>query len=427
MKPRTKFQSSMNDSRHGAVEAILTTGLILLPLMAAGGRAQTDAPTFSVFYTFTGGVDGAQPQAGLVLDSAGNLYGTTAGGGTSTECSVGAFTGCGTVFKVSPSGAEAVLYSFTGGTDGAFPTAGLVLDGHGNLYGTTPYGGAYGPDCYASCGVVFSVDPAGEQRVLHTFKGATLGDGANPEAGLFRDAAGDLYGTTSAGGVNTCLYVYGCGTVFEVSRGTETVLYSFGATSTDGTDPEAGLIRDAAGNLYGTTEKGGAGEGIVFKLSPSGPETILQGFGNDSGPQAPVSGLVEDSAGNLYGTTLGGGSHGGYGTVYKVDSSDHEQLLFSFNGKSDGGFPSSTLIRDAQGNLYGTASGGGSTACFDGCGLVFKLDPQGNETVLYSFTGGSDGASPYAGLVLDRAGNLYGTTPNGGAYGAGVVYKIALR
>jgi uncharacterized repeat protein (TIGR03803 family) len=290
------------------------------------------------------------------------------------------------VFKLSPSGTETVLYSFTGGADGATPYAGLIQDGAGNLYGTTPYAGTSGQ------GVVFKLircdsTPSGyEFKVLHSFTGGA--DGAIPFAGLVGDPAGNLYGTTYFGGATSACYPpYGCGVVFKLSpSGTETVLYSF--TGLDGFNPN-GLVRDAAGNLYGTTVvtwlgNQEVGAGVVFKLSPNRTETVL----------------------------------------------------YSFTGGADGGFPQAGVIRDSAGNFYGTTYfGGGSSACpvFDNsCGVVFKLSPTGTETVLHSFTGGADGGNPNAGLIQDAAGNLYGTTILGGAtstcelpYWCGVVFKLA--
>src|SRR5271157_94942 len=349
----------------GAAGAALALAIMLVAAVLATGSAQAQTYTYSVLYTFTGSPDGAGPDAGLVRDAQGNLYGTTGDGGAS---------GAGTVFKVDTTGKETVLYSFAG----------------------------------------------------------TGGDGANPYAGLLRDAQGNLYGTTAGGGDLACLAPYGCGTVFKVDMtGNETVLYSFTGTGGDGASPRAGLLPDAQGNLYGTTSLGGdlacnapAGCGTVFKLDRTGKETVLYSFTGGADGGRPVAGLVQDAQGNLYGTTASGGDLAclapyGCGTVFKVDMTGNETVLYSFTGTGgDGIQPLAGLVLDTLGNLYGTTSQGGDPACTNGCGTVFKVDTTGKETVLYSFTGiGGDGVQPLATLVLDAQGNLYGTTFYGGASG----------
>jgi len=267
--------------------------------------------------------------------------------------------------------------------------------------------------------------------VLYSFAGYP--DGANPEAGLVMDTAGNLYGTTNSGGSFLFgpfpflgPFPYDGGTVFKVDpSGSETVLHSFAPNGGDGAIPYAGLVMDTAGNLYGTTESGGSsGNGTVFKVDPSGSETVLYSFTNSGGDGAyPFAGLLMDTAGNLYGTTTQGGSSNN-GTVFKVDSSGSETVLYSFtNSGGDGQSPEAGLIMDAAGNLYGTAHGGGSF----GNGIVFKVDPSGSETVLHGFTGsGGDGADPEAGLIMDKAGNLYGTTAFGGSSDNGTVFKLTV-
>ena len=360
-----------------------------------GGDGHLVTYSYSVLHSFNPQPDGGHPFAGLSRDAAGNLYGTTPWGGAA---------GSGTVFKADSNGNETVLYSFTGGSDGAVPFSGLVRDAAGNLYGTTLSGGA------SSSGTVFKVDLAGNETVLYNFAGGS--DGAAPFAGLVLDAAGSLYGTTQSGGASSS------GTIFKVdSAGNETVLYNFTGGS-DGANPIAGLVLDAAGNLYGTTNVGGTmGSGAVFKLDSFGNDTVLYSFTGGSDGGSPVASLVRDKAGNLYGTANLGGAAGN-GTVFKLDSNGNETVLYSFAGGSDGANPVAGLVRDAVGNLYGTTNLGGAT----GNGTVFKVDSTGNETVLYSFTGGSDGASPKAGLVFDATGNLYGTTPSGGVSGCTIVY-----
>jgi uncharacterized repeat protein (TIGR03803 family) len=363
-----------------------------------------------VLYSFASAPDGAHPYAGVVRDPQGNLYGTTIQGGASSY---------GTVFKLDTKGNETVLYNFpaNGGED-ALPT-GLTRDTQGNLYGTTYGGGAY------SHGSVFKLDASGKQTVLYSFTD-TAGDGAVPQAGLVLDAQGNLYGTTEQGGDLVNCYEAGCGTVFKLdTTGHETVLYTFTGSAGDGYWPTADLlVRDAQGNLYGTTFEGGAsGYGTVFKLDPTGNENVLHSFTMTGGDGAnPYAGLVRDPQGNLYGTTTWGGAFG-YGMVFKLDPTGNETVLHSFTFTAgDGADPYAGLVRDRQGNLYGTTGAGGAFSS----GTVFKLDATtGKETVLYSFKGtGGDGAYPSAGLVFDAGGNLYGTTVDGGASGYGTVFKL---
>jgi uncharacterized repeat protein (TIGR03803 family) len=321
-----------------------------------------------VLHSFTGGKDGAYPVAGVIMDTAGNLYGTTLQGGA---------LGAGTVFKVDATGHETILYTFTGAYDGAFPYAGLMMDATGNLYGTASSGG-FPP----YTGLVFKLDPSGHETVLYDF--INRGDGDYPLSGVIMDRKGNLYGTTYYGGAS------GAGAVFKLdTSGTETVLYSF-TGGADGSNPVAGVIMDKAGNLYGTTEFGGSspncgplGCGVLFKLNTAGTETVLHTFGNGAQDEGanPTAGLVLDSKGNLYGTTeYGGGGSNGAGTVFKVDKTGKETKLEVFTGSTDGGFPYAGLIRDKAGNLYGTGQLGGNLAdcnnnISNGCGVVFKITP----------------------------------------------------
>jgi len=374
-----------------------------------------DSPpkNFSVLYSFRGPTDGSNPLGSLVRDAAGNLYGTTDGGGAQQD---------GTVFKVDPSGIETILLSFDV-TDGLGPQAGLVLDTAGNLYGTTALGG----DRHNADGVVFKLDPSGFEEMLHSFSGP---DGNDLRAGLVRDSSGILYGTSYAGGSSQNCFG-GCGVVFKIdSNGIETVLHSFNGT--DGKYPVASLIRDTGGNLYGTTLRGGSsacydGCGIVIKINKTGKEIVLHRFNRMDG-EYPQAGLVLDAGGNLYGTTIGGGPQhaalaNGRGLVFKIEPGGKETVLHSFSG-IDGEYPFATLVQDATGNLYGTTSEGGSGVCYGfGCGVVFKLDSHGTETILHNFNG-SDGDSPEAALIRDSAGNLYGTTVAGGSSNFGVVFKL---
>jgi len=390
----------------------LNAGLALALVLGVNATplAQAQAYRESTIYTFTDTPDGASPWAGLIRSGAGTLYGTTYDGGV---------YGQGTVFKVDATGKETVLYSFTGYPDAAKPQAVLFRSGAGTLYGTTTYYGGAG-----SWGAVFKLDTNGEETVLYSFTGGI--DGGYPDGGLVGDKAGNLYGTTVDGGEGSGCYYGGCGTVFKVdATGTETVLYSFTA-GTEGQYPVEGLVRDAAGNLYGITYQGGkstcnngsgTGCGTVFELDNTGKLTVLHNFTGGKDGAYPDAPLVRDARGNLYGTTLEGGTGCkpyGCGTVFKVDVTGKETVLHAFTGGVDGAGGASSLVLDANGNLYGASGGGAHNQ-----GMVFKLDSTGKETVLHSFTGGIDGGSPVGGLVRDKAGNLYGTTGGGGALGCG--------
>lgn len=397
------------------------------------------AQTYTVLHTFTG-PDGADPVAALVRDAAGNLYGTTFYGGNLNLCNG---SGCGMVFKLSPNGIETVLYTFTGGADGANPK-GLFRNAAGELYGVATFGGDLSLCGGTGCGTVFKLSPPATvcrsvpclwtETVLHTFTGP---DGALPVGNLIQDATGNLYGATLSGGAGQF-----DGTVFKVdAAGQETVLFSFNG-GTDGFEPMAGAIQDSAGNLYGTTYAGGiTGYGVIYKLDPStGQENVLYSFGGSGGSDGeyPADTPVFDQAGDLYGTTQGGGNfsgencYGGCGVIFKLDSSNHLDVLYSFTGEADGWWPAAGLLRDAGGNLYGaTYFGGNLNACDPGgCGVVFKLDTNGNLAVLHTFSDGPDGAYPTATLIQDPAGNFYGTTTAGGDNqcflfgGCGVVFEI---
>ncbi|HEY6292743.1 MAG TPA: choice-of-anchor tandem repeat GloVer-containing protein [Terriglobia bacterium] len=393
------------------VRATLAIATVLLLTGLVAQRAQ--AQNYTVVYDFTGGADGGGPFAGLIRDAAGNSYGTTEYGGD-LSCFFG--EGCGVVFKLDPAGNETVLYTFTGGPDGALPEAGVISDAAGNLYGTTSSGG----DLSCNCGVVFKLDPAGDLTVLHTFTGGT--DGANPLLGsLIMDSAGSLYGTAFGGGDLGCNSGYGCGVVFTLdTAGNETVVHSF-TGGRDGAYPYAGLLRDGAGNLYGTTYQGGdrvcdKGCGVVFKLNPAGKEIVAHSFTGGADGANPWAGLIRDNAGNLYGTTYGILSSDA-GTVFELDSAGHETVLYGFTGGADGAYPAAGLIRDTAGNLYGATYGGGA-----GGGVVFMVTPNGQEQVLHAFAP-ADGYNSYARL-LPYKGSLYGTASGGGAYGFGVVFKL---
>jgi uncharacterized repeat protein (TIGR03803 family) len=399
---------------------MFTTALAIVLVLGAGAVQSAQGQTFALVHTFAGAPDGAFP-SGLVEDAAGNLYGTTQQGGITTgvcaSAGVDGLKGCGTVFKVDSTGIETVLYRFAGGTDAQFPTAGLVRDASGNLYGATPVGGA------SNKGAVFKVDPAGNETVLYNFTGGA--DGWAPQGTLVLDAAGNLYGTTQGGGASMQ------GTVFKLdTAGKETVVYSFTGPP-DGAHPVAGLVQDGAGNLYGTTPVGCAfGAGTVFKVDATGTETVLHSFTGNADGGSPEAGLILDGAGNLYGTTTMGGALNclggqnnpvGCGAVFKLSPTEAE-TVFNFTPDS-GDFPNVGLVRDSAGNLYGTTEFTGPHAGTSA--VLFEMNTSGGETVLFTFKGGGlDRTYPTGSLVLDAAGNLYGTTQYGGSVGAGTVFKL---
>lgn len=387
---------------------VLTCGLALAMLLPPDGAL---ARKIYPLHAFGGGSDGYYPRGNLIADAAGNFYGTTEGGGVS---SVG-----GTVFKLAPDGTETILHAFTGGSDGETPYAGLVLDSAGNLYGTTISGGT------AGLGVVFKVAPDGNESVLHTFTGGK--DGMVPYASLVR-RKGILYGTTYWGGSNyRCTNQNGCGMVFALAKdGTMTVLHAFSGGS-DGGFPAGGVIADKSGNLYGTTQYGGSascglGCGTVFEIPFGGKEKVLHAFTNGSDGFQPIGVLTADNAGNLFGATYAGGSHSA-GTVYKVTSKGSETVLYSFTGGNDGGNPYAGVIADASGNLYGTTGEGGKIGY--GYGVIFKLATNGKLSVLHTFCYDcKTGSRPAAGLLADSQGNMYGTATEAGHYGGGTVFEL---
>jgi uncharacterized repeat protein (TIGR03803 family) len=303
----------------------------------------------TILHRFRGGADGAHPFAGLVRASNGTFYGTTPEGGASNS---------GTVFKVTAKGKESIVYSFSGGADGAQPNGALITDAEGNLYGTTQHGGAH------NSGTVFKLDPAGKETVLYAFTGGT--DGNTPMAELVRDDAGNFYSTTVYGGTAKA------GVVFKLDPGgNETVLHSF-RNEQDGAFPESGLILDKVGNLYGTTFLAGPyGSGNVFKITVSGKEKVLHLFSMPTDGNGPMARLTKGPNGILYGTTYYGGVSNS-GSVFQLNSDGTETVLHSFTMAEDGAYPYAGLIRDKQGNLYGTAEAGGEPRL----GVVFKISNQ---------------------------------------------------
>jgi uncharacterized repeat protein (TIGR03803 family) len=365
--------------------------------------------------------NGNYPQADLIFDSKGNLYGTVARG---------TLHGNGAVFELIPDGkgnwTEKVLYSFHG-KDGSFPASRLVFDNKGNLYGTTQRGGNY--NCYLGSGTVFKLSPAANgkwtETVLHVFDGCKSGweYGAYPN-GVVLDAKGNLYGSTNNGGYDCCGNGYGV--VFKLSphkggNWTEIVLYTF-KNGSDGAYPVGSLLIDKHSNLYGTTANG---DGTVFQVAHTNGQWTETTISNIGG-----WGLTFDIAGNLYATT-GGGSYG-YGQVFRLEAGTwNETVLYSFKGDPDGAFPEADVVFDKAGNLYGTTAVGGDHKR----GMVFELIPPRKkggtwtEKVLHTFHG-KDGSRPLAGLVRDGLGNLYGTTEIGGTavchtHGCGTVFQVS--
>lgn len=392
----------------------------------------TAAYTEKVLYSFAGGSDGSAPGTALTADAAGNLYGTTAQGGD---------FGFGTVFELVPSQTgwtHHVLYSFTGNTDGVFPSSGVVFDQAGNLYGTTSNGGT---DFFGNVYELSPVSGGGwSESVLHSFVGGL--DGQFPYGGVVFDKAGNLYGTTYYGGSASACNGSGCGTVYVLTPNqsggwSETVLYGF--SGLDGALPQAGLVLDLAGNLYGTTSEGGTstscqpnGCGVAFELADSNgawTETVLHNFYLTSQDGSMPLGSLTLHGGHLFGMTLLGG-RGRFGTVFDLARSQNgwsERIIYSLKGKTDGSTPVAGVAFDKSGNLYGTTEHGGGSGCLkQGCGTAFELTPSGSawvESQLYGFSGGSDGSEPTGELILDKAGNLYGTSSGGGA-GYGVVFQL---
>jgi len=391
-----------------------------------------------VLYSFSGGTDGSNPTGKLLRDATGNLYGTTEWGGSE---------GYGTIFELSPDASgkwtENTIYnfcqSFNGYSclDGANPKAALIADSHGNLYGTTSLGGGFCAFESEGCGLAFELSPpslpGGSWSYTQLYAFCQAGnnncpDGALPYGTLTFSGSGDLVGTTTTGGANQV-----GGTVFQLapSEGgwTETVLYSFcsqqvGENCVDGYGPESAVSFDSSGNLYGTTAAGGSskyfGDGVVFKLSPSGDnwdETVLIAFFNGPKGGTPEGAVNFDAKGDLYSTVSGGGQ-AGWGGVFQLPRTGTKENIFSFD-MTNGAIPLSGVLIDPRNNdLYGTTSAGGT----NNLGTVFRI-ADGKETVLHNFVG-IDGSTPSGALIADQYGHLYGTTADGGASSQGVVFEI---
>jgi uncharacterized repeat protein (TIGR03803 family) len=413
----------------------------------APNNANPLAATEAVLYSFKSGTDGASPFAGLSTDTKGNLYGTTQAGGTTT-CD-GTTVGCGTVFKLTPSGKTytyATIFRFKNtGASGATPNGGVIADADGDLYGTATAGGVgctnLGQEI-KGCGVVYELKPSGKtyvETLLHSFDNSAK-DGFSPFGGLIRTSAGVLRGTASGGGPN------GRGIVFKLTPSgnayTETILYSFNGTPAgDGSTPMSTLVADAKGALYGTTYYGGAKDGgTVFKMTPSGnafTEKAIHSFTPSStiDGENPEAAVVVTKGGAVFGVTPFGGKNGG-GIVFELAAASYaEKVLHPFAGvsASDGAQPVSGLTQVGTA-FYGTTIEGGVTACVEGCGTVFKLTPKGGtygESVVYAFgmqPDEEDGGFP-EGTLIAKGATLYGTTSVGGAVhgsgpGPGTIFSL---
>jgi uncharacterized repeat protein (TIGR03803 family) len=384
--------------------------------------ATAAAATTNVIFSFEGG-NGEYADTDLETDGAGNIYGTTVLGGD---------FGGGTVFRLSPTAngwVHTVLYSFTGGSDGGEPYKGVSIDRAGNLYGTAVTGGS--GSCEGGCGVAYKLTNSGgtwNQTVIHAFTGGD--DGSGPGARLTVDGSGNVYGMAPTGGA------YGVGTIYKIHQvqsgaWTLDVIHTF-TGGADGGTGSAGRMILRNGHLYGAATTGGTyGSGAIFELTPRGNRewdlrTIYSFRGQPDG-SFPYGALLFDAAGNIYGTTYYGGANG-IGSVYKLSRRSigewNENLLYSFQDDGvDGNSPISNLVFDGAGNLYGTTSEGGL-----GSGTIFKLSPvsggQWAESVVHSFKGSPDGAFAYNGMVVDRFGNFYGATVHGGDDDDGSIYKF---
>ncbi|HXM12759.1 MAG TPA: choice-of-anchor tandem repeat GloVer-containing protein [Terriglobales bacterium] len=361
------------------------------------------AQSYRVLYSFTkDSAAGQYPSSSLVRDPQGNLYGVALGGTYNT----------GIIFELSSTSDEKVLYNFNGSDgDGDVPDSMSFRDAAGDLFGTTFQGGAY------SYGTVFKLDTQGRETVLYSFCPKTpCTDGAFP-GGVIPSKNGTLYGITYAGGNFSCA-ITGCGTVFKINRdGDLTLLHAFGGA--DGQAPNAGLVLDASNDAYGTTQYGGVyGRGAVFKVTSAGNEIVEYSFGGGADGAYPDGGLVRDAEGNFYGTANQGGAYN-YGTIFKITALGQFTVLYSFPGGVSGANPYADLNLDQQGNIFGVTDAGGG----HNFGVVFRLDPSGNETVLHSFAEEADGVHP-SGLIIDASGNLYGTTYQGGKHNHGSVFKV---
>ncbi len=402
-----------------------------LVLVFCGVAQLASAQVFTSLLTLNG-ANGSAPDYGPLIQPTngnfpatdGNFYGTTSGGGAN---------GSGTVFKLTPAGAQSILYSFCSQpscADGETPYAGVIQASDGNFYGTTYAGGKTTSNCASGCGTVFQLTPQGALTTLYTFCSQTnCVDGVGPSAGLIQASDGNLYGTTYAGGGGNC--GGGCGTIYRISlQGSFSTLKTF--TNAQGAQLFAGLIQASDGNLYGTTEGGGAnsGHGTVFSITLGGSWTLLYSFcaqTNCTDGARPYAPLIQGSDGNLYGTTAYGGSTlsscaSSCGTVFKITTGGALTTLYSFCTQAncaDGMHPYGGLIQTSDGNFYGTTAAGGA----NGDGSVFKITPSGSLFTLHSFDN-TDGQTPYSALLQASNGNFYGTTSSGGSNSDGTVFGL---
>jgi uncharacterized repeat protein (TIGR03803 family) len=390
------------------------------------------AQQFTMLYAFGtngSGLDGRQPQAGLIQGADGNFYGTTNNGGPDAINSL--FAIAGTVFRITPSGAESILYSFgfAGSTDGALPQGSLVLGNDGNFYGTTQNGGTF--SLYGGTGTVFKLTPGGVETQLYSFPNNPNQDqGIYPVAALILGSDGNFYGTAAEGGQfcdsNGC-----SGVVFKMTpSGSLAALYAFGTNTginggaNDGAGPSGALLQSLDGNFYGTTIVGGQfNNGTIFKITPAGIETVLYSFGaaGTTDGNSPRSNLIKDKAGNMYGTTFSGGVSN-QGTVFRISPNGTVSILYSFTGSSnDGAQPNGGLLLASDGNLYGLTNIGG----VNNSGTIYQLSTTGTEKVIHSFSG-SDGSFPVGQLIQASDGNIYGVTSYGGLFGYGTVFRLTM-
>ena len=413
-------------------------------------------PSLVTLHSFDHSTDGANPWSGLIQTTDGGFYGTTSVGGNLNCSGFTPNSGCGTIFAMDTSGNTSVLHSFAGAPDGALPVANLIQSTDTNLYGTTLYGGANLSSCefggtsiLSGCGTVFKTDLSGNLTTLYSFSSFSAPEGVGPQAALVQATDQKLYGNTVVGSSATCMDFLGsapttgCGAIFNVdTAGNLTPLHSFAGP--EGAYPVVALIQATDGYFYGVTGGGGdqscssyaaPGCGTVFKMSSDGTITTLHSFTGQDGAY-PDGALLSVADGNLYGTAVfggnavctGGAQWQGCGVIFKIDTTGSLTVLHSFSGV-DGAYPNGALLQASDGNLYGTTEGGGNASCAGrygpGCGTVFKVDRSGNVTVLYSFSGGTDGSWPEAGIIQGKDEDLYGTTLYGGTNDDGVVFRIS--
>lgn len=374
------------------------TPSILIGAVLLAFSGAAEAKGFRELYRFAGGNDGEASVNKLALDAAGNVYGVTPANDSAP----------GTVFMVAPDGTKTILHTFQiVAGQASSPMSGLAMDPQGNLYGEAFDGGAFQcPDnllLNPNCGSIYKLAPDGTLTTIYHFQGGE--DGGIPLGGLLLDNAGNLYGTTKMGGAGD-FCTGGCGTVFKLApNGTKTVLYNFAGQS-DGAAPVSSLIADTNGNLYGTTPLGGHDHGTVFRIAPDGTETQLYAFNGTDGDQ-PAGSLAMDAAGNLYGTTATGGSAGA-GEVFRLAANGTLDVLHAFGFQDgDGTYPKGGVVIDRKGNLFGTTLQGGKGCGAYGCGTVYRIAADGSYTQLYKFKG-RVAYNPYGGLVADHDGNLIG-------------------